>query len=209
MLKFIDKIKEVGYDKDLNYITNKLPENKEICKNILKKLNNENVNIKEDNGKEASLYIVATNSIIIANIKNSFTRIQTIAHECIHSTQDKRLLWFNFIFSNIYMLFFAVITILALLNKTNNNWMWTTVLATLGLIFYCVRSYLEMDAMIKARYVAHEYLQEKKGILTKEEINLIVSKYDFINNRGIKLTMFWLLWKCILKIIIFGIATMI
>ena len=206
MLKYIDEIKQVGFDKDLNYITNKLPENKEICEDILKKLNNETVNIKEDNGKEASLYIVATNSIIIANIKDSFTRIQTIAHECIHSTQDKILLWFNFLFSNVYMLFFAVITILSLLNKTTNNWMWAAVLAVFGLIFYGVRSYLEMDAMTKARYVAHEYLQEKKGVLTQEEIDLIVSKYDFINNRGIKLTMFWLLWKCIFKIIIFLIA---
>lgn len=209
MLKYIDEIKQVGFDKDLNYITNKLPENKDVCKEILKKLNNENVKIKEENTKEASLYIVATNSIIIANIKNSFTRIQTIAHECIHSTQNKIILWFNFIFSNMYIIFFLISTVLALLNKTTNNWIWTTLLAVCGLIFYCVRSYLEMDAMIKARYVAQEYLQDKKAVLTQEEINLIISKYDFVNGRGIKLTMLMLLWKCISKILIFGIACII
>jgi hypothetical protein len=47
-IKDIKKLKEIGYDKTLNEITNKLPENREICKTILKKLNNENVNIKEE-----------------------------------------------------------------------------------------------------------------------------------------------------------------
>ena len=36
--KYINKLKELGYDKGLNEITNKLPENKEICKDILKML---------------------------------------------------------------------------------------------------------------------------------------------------------------------------
>ena len=76
-----------------NEIANKLPENKEICKAILKKLHNENVKIQENEDKDnkTSLYIAISNTIFIANIKDTFTRVQTIAHECIHSTQNKKL----------------------------------------------------------------------------------------------------------------------
>ena len=80
-LKELKKLKELGYSKELNKITNKLPENKVICKTILKKLHNETVEIKENADNKTSLYIVLNNSILIANIKDTFTRVQTIAHE--------------------------------------------------------------------------------------------------------------------------------
>ena len=54
-IKDIKKLKEIGYSKELNEITNKLPENKEICKTILKKLNNETVNIKESENNTVKL----------------------------------------------------------------------------------------------------------------------------------------------------------
>ena len=83
-IKFSDikKMKTIGYDKELNEITNKLPENKEICQYILKKLNNEKVKIKESEDKEnkTSLYIVLSDSILIASINDTFTRVQTMAH---------------------------------------------------------------------------------------------------------------------------------
>ena len=103
-LKKMKLIKEIGEDKNLNELTNVLPENEQIAKEILAKLKNENVKIRTGGASsQTSLYIVASNTIFIANIKNTFTRVQTIAHECIHSVQDKALLWFNFIFSNIYI----------------------------------------------------------------------------------------------------------
>lgn len=209
MFKSIGEIKKIGYDKELNDITNKLPGNKQICENILKKLNNDTTKIKEDDGKEASLYLIVSDSILIANIKESFTRVQTIAHECLHSIQSKKLLWFNYIFSNIYMLYFMVILILALFNKTGNNWVFALILFLAGFVFYVVRSYLEMDAMTKARFVAQDYLQENLGTLTQEEIDLVISKYDYLNSKGIWLTMLLLAWKCILKLIIFGIICII
>ena len=60
-IRDIKKLKELGYDKGLNEITNKLPENKEICKDILKMLNNENVKIEESESNQASLYMVLSN----------------------------------------------------------------------------------------------------------------------------------------------------
>ena len=110
----VKKIKELGEDKELDKLTQKYPENVEICKWYLKKLKNENVKIEEDKNSNATLYLVMSNKIFIANLKESYTRIQTIAHECLHSIQCKKLLWFNFIFSNVYLVYFGVICILAL-----------------------------------------------------------------------------------------------
>ena len=82
VLKFnlnnIKLIKHIGKSKELNEITNALPENEQICRDFLKILKNEDVRIKVGNeNSQSSLYIVATNSILIANIKNTFTRVQT------------------------------------------------------------------------------------------------------------------------------------
>jgi len=206
--KTIKQVKTIGFDKELNNITNKLPENKIICEEILKKLKNENVKIKEEPGNQASLYIIMTNSIIIANIKNTFTRIQTIAHECIHSIQDKRILWFNFIFSNIYMIYFFVITILAIFNKTSNTPIYLVGLIIAGIVFYFIRSYLEIDAMTKAYYEAEKYLISKQEI-TQEERKLICEKYEYLNKIGIKAAMFSVFVSILVKIIIFSIANLI
>ena len=114
-VKNLKQIKEIGYNKQLNEITNKLPENEQICKTILKKLNNESVVIKQSENNKSSFYFVLTNSILIANIKNTFSRVQTICHECLHSIQNRRTLLFNFFFSNIYLIYFLAICILTLL----------------------------------------------------------------------------------------------
>ena len=195
------KIKEIGEDKGLDELTQKYPENIEICKSYLKKLNNENVKIEEDKNSNSTLYLVMSNKIFIANLKDSYTRIQTIAHECLHSIQSKKLLWFNFIFSNIYLAYFFIICILAIFKVLPYKMMFLSLLITFGFVFYAVRTYLENDAMIKARFLAKEYMQEK-GISSQEEIDKIVKKYDELNDIGIKCTNFQLLSNVILKVII-------
>lgn len=207
-IKDIKKLKELGYDKGLNEITNKLPENKEICKSILKMLNNENVKIEESERNQASLYMVLSNSIIIANIKNTFTRVQTVAHECLHSIQNKRTLLFNFIFSNIYFIYFIVICILAILkiNPLPNTALFA--LAIFSFINYIIRSYLEMDAMINAKPLAEQYLK-REGTLTEKEQETILNNYDEINNIGIKLYNYTLITKNLIKIIIYSVICII
>lgn len=206
--KNIKLIKQIGEDKNLNEITNILPENEQIAKEILKKLKNEDVKIKTGGANsQASLYIVATNSIFIANIKNTFTRIQTIAHECVHSVQDKTLLWFNFIFSNVYNIFWIVITILTILNKIQNTTIFAIILIMMCIILFFVRSYLETDAMIKARFLAKEYMEEKCDIISKENIQTIIENYDKINCIGIKLTNLSLIVEYLIKVVIYcGVA---
>ena len=133
MLKFIFKfnikeIKEIGVNKKLDELTKKFPENTEICKCYLKKLNNTTSKIQENLESKNSMYIAITDKIIIANIKESYTRIQTIAHECLHSVQDKKLLYFNFIYTNIYLIYFITITILALFKILPYKMMFLTLL---------------------------------------------------------------------------------
>lgn len=195
------KIKEIAEDKELDELTQKYPDNIEICKYYLKKLNNENVKIEEDKNSNTTLYLVMSNKIFIANLKESYTRIQTIAHECLHSIQSKKLLWFNFIFSNIYLLYFFIICILAIFKLLPYKMMFLSILIILGFTFYAVRTYLENDAMIKAKFLAKEYMQEKK-ISSQEEIDKIINKYEKLNNIGIKCTNFQLLNNVILKVII-------
>ena len=101
-------LKHIGENDELDELAKKYPSNTEMCKEYLKMLNNEKVKIEENNEAKSSLYIAITNKIIIANIQKSYTRIQTIAHECLHSIQNRKLLLFNFIFSNIYLLYFII-----------------------------------------------------------------------------------------------------
>ena len=212
-IKDVKKLKQLSQDKALNKITNVFPKNKEICEEILEKLNNKDVEIEElgeDSKSQTSLYLVMQNKIIIANIKDNFARIQTIAHECIHSVQDKKILKFNFIFSNISNLYFLVICILALLNIFNEQ-VWYCILISLILIqsiSFIVRSHLETDAMTRAEYVAGAYINEKK-LLNKDDEEKIINTYKEINNIGIKLYNYILISKKILGVIVFLVLTMI
>ena len=83
----IKEIKQLGENKELDELTNKYPTNIEICKEILSRLNNTNVKIEEDKDASSTMYFILGNKIFIGNLKNSYTRIQTIAHECLHSIQ--------------------------------------------------------------------------------------------------------------------------
>ena len=156
----INEIKKIGEDnKELDNIAKKYPSNMEICKSILKKLKNEKVTIQEDKEANNCLYIAVSDKIIIANMRESFTRIQTIAHECLHSVQDRRILLFNFIYSIFYLLYFYVIAILAIFKILPQKNLFITIYIILSYIYYFVRSYLENDAMIKARFLAKEYME--------------------------------------------------
>ena len=202
--KEIKKIKEIGYDKELNKIANKFPDNKEICKKILEKLNNKDVKIEEENNSKTSLYIAISNKIIIANINDTFTRIQTIAHECLHSVQNRRMLLFNFIFSNISIIYYLVAIFLVLFNVLD-GYIFIHIYIGMGIISYVVKSYLETDAMTKAYFIAKEYMEETTTIntdITKSEVNILLDSMAKLNKIGIPLTNFYLIVGIAIKIII-------
>mgnify|MGYP003296040282 CR=1 FL=1 len=91
----IRQMKKIATKEELNKITEQYPENIEICKKILKKLNNEKVQIEQDETSDTTVYIAILDKISLGNTHASFTRIQTIAHECLHSIQDKKILLAN------------------------------------------------------------------------------------------------------------------
>lgn len=205
----IKEIKNIGNNnKDLDEEVNKYPSNVEICKTILEKLNNKKVEIKEDKEANNCLYIAISNKIIIANMRESFTRIQTIAHECLHSIQSRKILIFNYIYSNLYMLYFLIIAVLAIFNKLRNEMLFLSIHIILGFIYYFIRSYLENDAMIKAKFLAKEYMEEQK-ISEQCKIDEIVNEYDKLNNIGIKAVNYNLFFNVTIKTIILAILMII
>jgi len=204
----IKKIKEMTKNEKLNKLVNKFPENIDVCRTILKKFKNETVTIEETKETKTSLYIAISNKIIIANIRDTFARIQTIAHECIHSMQNRKLLLFNFIYSNIYILYFIIIIGLKLLRIIQNDMIQIAILSILGGIYYFVRSYLETDAMTKARYVAKEYIEEN-SLCSKEECNELIDQYDELNEIGIPLYNFRLLFSTYTKVIIYCVLALV
>ena len=209
-IKDIKKIKKIGYDKTLNDIAKKFPNNKEICQDVLKMINNKNVKIEESKDSKTSLYIALTNKIIIADIEDTFSRIQTIAHECLHSIQNRRILMFNFLFSNIFLLYFLVATILILFN-IGESLVYIEIFTMLTIIYCVVRCYLENEAMSKASYVAKEYMQNyaKKNNIEQEDVNILFENFERLNKIGIPLTNFSIVTINIIKIIFLSIIALI
>ena len=188
----IKKLNKIAIDKELNKISEKYPDNIEICKEILKKMENEKTQIEENAESDSTLYIALQDKIYLGNMHGSFTRIQTIAHECLHSIQDRKVLIFNFIFSNIYILYFIISSILIIIKKLPNELVFSNILLIISMLYYAIRMFLENDAMTKSEYLAKEYLKEKK-IVDEEEVKNFIAESKkqlgsidiLINNAGI------------------------
>ena len=204
----IKKMKEIATNEKLNKLTEKYPSNIEICKELLEKVDNKNVKIEENVNSEATLYIAISNKILIGNMHNSFTRIQTIAHECLHSIQDRKLLIFNFVFSNIYFLYYIICCILIILKYLPNELLFLNIFLILSFIYYTIRIFLENDAMIKAEYLSKQYLEEK-NISNKIQIKEIVKGFKDLNKEIIKSTNVNLFTKIMTKVVIFNLLALI
>lgn len=213
LFKFVFKInfknmKQKQENKELEKITDKFPKNVEIAKEMLEILDNKNVKIEEAKNTTTSLYIAVTNKISIADMKNNYARIQTIAHECIHSCQDRRILLFNFIFSNINIIYFITISILTILRVINNQMLQIAILMLFTLIEFSIRSFLEIDAMTKAKYLAKEYM-EKKKLCTEEEKENLLKEYEKINKIGIPFVIDNLLTTGLFRILIYTVICIV
>lgn len=201
-------IKKLAQNEKLNKITDAFPENIEICKKICAMIGNKKVKIEEDKNSKTSLYLIVTNKISIANLKGNYTRIQTIAHECIHSMQDKRILWANFIFSNIFLIYFILSIVFTALGIFKDIMLQVSILSLMGLVYYFIRSYLETDAIIKARYLAREYMKYEK-ILKPQEMQEILENYDVLNKIGVKAVNYKLIVSVLLKVLIYTLLSYI
>lgn len=213
LFKFIFKInlkkaKDLKENKKLEDITDKFPENVQVAEEMLEMLGNKGVKIEEAKDTQTSLYIAITNKISIADMKNNYARLQTIAHECLHSCQDRTLLLFNFIFSNINMIYFLVISILTIFKVVNNQMLQLAILMLFTLIQFSVRSFLEIDAMTRAKFLAKEYM-EKKNLCTNNEKELLLNEYDKINKIGIPFVVDNLLTNGLIRNLIYTVISII
>ncbi len=206
-LKEIFELKKRS-NKTLEKMSARFEEDNKMCKEILNLVGNESVKIEEDPKSKNSLYIVLTNKIIIGKFKQNYMKVQTIAHECIHSTQNKITLWFNFIFSNIFNIYFFIISILTLFNKLNNTLAQTAIITFMVTIQYIIRESLENEAIIKAPTIAKEYINSKNNFSKKEKDELN-KEYKYVTELGSKTTNFILISKNVLKIIIYQIIIII
>lgn len=202
----ISSLKNYKEDEMLTKISDKFPQNLDLTKDILKKLNNEKVNVKENLDSETSLYIAMTDTISISSKQNSFTRIQTIAHECIHSIQNRSIHIANFIISNIYLFYFFIVSVLTILKIIQNPMIYLLIFIILGFMQFTIRSYLELDAMIKARYVAEEYIREKK-VISEEEVCILCKEYDKINEMAIPFYVWRIFTNNMIKTIVYAIIS--
>lgn len=204
----IKDVEKIAQNPELNKISKKYPQNIEICKKILEKLENKKTKVEEDKNSETTLYVAIQDKISIGNTHESYTRIQTIAHECLHSVQDRKMLIFNFIYSNIYFVYFSVICILVVTKKLPNEMLFSNIYLILSFIYYVVRVFLENDAMIKAQYLAKEYMEEQ-GNATKQEIKKVEQGFEQINKSCIKGTNYSLFAKIMIKLVIFNALSLI
>ena len=200
--------KSLQDDKKLEKKTDKFPNNITVAKEMLKILNNEKVKIEKNESNNTSLYIAVTDKLLIANIKNNYSRIQTIAPECLHSIQDKRILLFNFIFSNISIIYWLIIMVLTITNTIQNIEIQLSILLLFTIIKLAVRGFLETDAIIKAEYLSKEYM-ENKGILEKKELESIMEKYKKISKIAVPNTIIQILTSSFTGIIVYYIISLI
>ena len=136
----IKKLKQIAENnKDLDDIIKKYPSNIEICKSILKKLNNEKVKIQEEKEANNCLYIAVSDKILLADMRESFTRIQTIAHECLHSVQNRRILLFNFIYSCFYIAIFYLTILLCIFKFLPNKIFFLCLYIIFSYLYYFIK----------------------------------------------------------------------
>ena len=202
------KMEKIATDEELNKKASLYPKNIEICRTILKQVKNENVKIEENENSNSTYYIAIQNKILIGNTHNSFTRIQTVIHECLHTIQDRKLLIFNYIFSNIYLLYFLIICILLIIHKLPNELLFSNILLIMGLIYYVVRIFLENDAMIKAEFITKEYIDEQK-IGTEKDRKELKEGFEKLNKGAIRGTNCIMFINIMIKVVFFNVLALI
>ena len=119
--------------------------------------------------------------------------------------QDRKILWSNFIISNIYLIYWIVAIVLTICGVYTNIILQGFILLIISFVYYTVKSYLETDAMIKARYLARTYMITEK-ILKPEEIEEVVGQYDVLNKIGVKMVNYNLIFTSLLRILLYLIV---
>lgn len=157
---------EILHDKVVSSVVKNLGNNEEIAKDILMYVGNSETKVEknEDEKIKASFYNGNTNKITIKNTEDleDCSRIIHIAHECIHSIQDKKLIKFHFILSNVQILYFLSIFIYFFYNR-NIEIRFELLLfqVFIFILTFFIKITLESDATYRGPNLAFEYLEDK------------------------------------------------
>jgi len=160
---------------NLNDISNKFSSNDVICKQILEIIGNKSTKIKLDQDIKNNYYVFLTNTIYLSDkekTKNGYQRICIIAHECIHSIQNKIIQVVNFALSNIELIAF-IIAFVCIILKFNVNMVFYSYLL-LNIISIIPRLILEIDATIRSIDLSKKYMKNK---IDENELNVILNIY--------------------------------
>ena len=142
-------------------------DNLSICKEMLCLLKNNHTKVEynKDEKSNLSYYNHEKDVIILKNDNKSSSRITQIAHECIHTTQEKSYLKANKFFSNLQLLYFAITLIIMFYIETSELLLVSIqLLILLGTLF--VKVVIESDASYRSVKLVEEYLENK---ISKEE----------------------------------------
>lgn len=164
-------------------ISNKFCSNDIVCKQILELLNNETTNIKLDTDIKSNYYVFFTDTIYLSDkeiTKNGYQRICVIAHECIHSIQNKTTQVINFTLSNVELIAF-VISLICIIFKFNTNIVFFGYLI-LNILSSIPRLILEIDATIRSIDLSRKYMEYK---LDENELSSILKVYK------LQIVLFW------------------
>ncbi len=181
-----------------------------ICKDILKMLDNENVNVEIDNNSKSSLYVFLNNTMYISNKTNdkksideqNKSKILVIAHECAHSNQAKYLQILNFVLANLEIILFAIVLISSLFLSKNSVLLNSYIIVSFLSII--IRWYLEMNATINSVKITARYMI--KNNVQKEPVKDLIG---FYKRKLLKTLPIFLLWLFLFKVLRLVLAIVI
>jgi len=157
---------EVLHDEVISPLVKEIGDNEKVAKEILNYIGNKTTKVvkNEDEKIKASFYDGNLDKITIKNTNDleDCSRVIHIAHECIHSVQEKKLVKFHFIISNIQILYFLGIFIYFFYNKDLNlRFNLLLIQMFIFIITFFMKIVLESDATYRGPELAFEYLSSK------------------------------------------------
>lgn len=191
--------------KELNCITDSLPSNEKVAKEILNSLNNNNTKVVFDEDIKNSYYVYFQDTIYIADTEKNKTyrRICLIAHECIHSVQSKLLQNINFILSNIELIAFIACLVILIVSKNSIPLYVYLTICAISIVPRCI---LEIDAVKRSVIVSKGYLKEK---LDSKSVDKLFNVYSEQINLLLPMAFISLFFEKIIRILIMVLVTII
>ena len=151
-----------------------LTDNISICRDMLNIIGNNHTKIEYNKDEKSNLsYYNNAKDVIILKANNSeSSRFVHIAHECIHTIQNKEFLRANKFFSNLQIIYF-LISLICIINSKQNQLLLIAIqlVILLGTLF--VKVVIEGDASYRSIDLAETYLMTK---ITKQELESYIKE---------------------------------